>query len=99
MGAKDMSTIETPPPNRIPVETLICPYDERIIRDAIKRELARQGQVYFLHNRVQIDREGARPHRRSSAPKRALVIGHGQMDEHELEEVMQQFVERRRRTC
>ena len=52
MGAKDMSTIETPPPNRIPVETLICGYDERIIRDAIKRELARQGQVYFLHNRV-----------------------------------------------
>ncbi|HYR57391.1 MAG TPA: DEAD/DEAH box helicase, partial [Chthoniobacteraceae bacterium] len=53
MGAKDMSTIETPPLNRIPVETLICPYDERIIRDAINRELARQGQVYFLHNRVQ----------------------------------------------
>jgi transcription-repair coupling factor (superfamily II helicase) len=53
MGAKDMSTIETPPLNRLPTETLICPYDERIIRDAINRELARQGQVFFLHNRVQ----------------------------------------------
>ena len=57
MGAKDMSTIETPPLNRIPIETLICPYDERIIRDAINRELARQGQVYFLHNRVADDRD------------------------------------------
>ena len=52
MGAKDMSTIETPPLNRIPTETFICAYDERIIRDAINREMARQGQVYFLHNRV-----------------------------------------------
>ena len=52
MGAKDMSTIETPPLNRIPTETFICAYDERIIRDAIQREMARQGQVYFLHNRI-----------------------------------------------
>ena len=53
VGVKDMSTIETPPLNRLPVETVVCGYDERIIRDAIKRELERQGQVYFLHNRVQ----------------------------------------------
>ena len=52
VGVKDMSTIETPPLNRLPVETVICGYDERIIRDAINRELERQGQVYFLHNRV-----------------------------------------------
>ena len=57
VGAKDMSVIETPPPNRLPVETVICGYDERIIRDAIQRELHRNGQVYFLHNRVEsIDR-------------------------------------------
>jgi transcription-repair coupling factor (superfamily II helicase) len=57
VGAKDMSVIETPPPNRLPVETVICGYDERIIRDAIQRELHRKGQVYFLHNRVEsIDR-------------------------------------------
>src|SRR4029079_19663642 len=52
-GVKVMSTIETPPLNRLPVETVVCGYDERIIRDAINRELERQGQVYFLHNRVQ----------------------------------------------
>jgi len=91
MGAKDMSTIETPPLNRIPTETLICPYDERIIRDAINRELARQGQVYFLHNRVH-SIEGMRDKIKKLCPKARCVIGHGQMDEHELEEVMHQFV-------
>src|SRR5207244_66340 len=91
VGAKDMSTIETPPANRIPVETLICPYDERIIRDAIQRELARQGQVYFLHNRVHsIERIGQRI--RELVPGARVEIGHGQMDEHELEAIMQRFV-------
>jgi transcription-repair coupling factor (superfamily II helicase) len=91
MGAKDMSTIETPPLNRIPTETLICPYDERIIRDAINREMARQGQVYFLHNRVMsIERVASRI--KQLCPSARIVIGHGQMDEHELEDVMQQFV-------
>ena len=51
-GARDMSTIETAPPNRHPVETIVAPYDERVIRDAIEREMARNGQVYFLHNRI-----------------------------------------------
>ncbi len=91
MGAKDMSTIETPPLNRIPTETLICPYDERIIRDAINRELSRQGQVYFLHNRVQ-SIEKMRDKIATLCPKARCVIGHGQMDEHELEEVMHEFV-------
>ena len=52
VGAKDMSTIETPPLNRLPVETVVSAYDERLIRAAIDRELERQGQVFFLHNRV-----------------------------------------------
>jgi len=91
MGAKDMSTIETPPQNRIPTETLICPYDERIIRDAINREMARQGQVYFLHNRVQ-SIEKVRMRIKELCPKARTLVGHGQMDEHELEDVMQQFV-------
>ncbi|MEY2548728.1 MAG: hypothetical protein QOD64_1310, partial [Verrucomicrobiota bacterium] len=91
MGAKDMSTIETPPLNRIPTETLICPYDERIIRDAINRELARQGQVFFLHNRVQ-SIEKMRDRIAQLCPKARIVIGHGQMDEGELEDVMQTFV-------
>jgi transcription-repair coupling factor (superfamily II helicase) len=91
MGAKDISVIETPPPNRIPVETLICGYDERIIRDAIDRELARQGQVYFLHNRIlSIERIAQRI--QSLCPKARVEIGHGQMPEEELEAVMQKFV-------
>jgi transcription-repair coupling factor (superfamily II helicase) len=91
VGAKDMSIIETPPLNRIPTETIICPYDERVIRDAIRRELSRQGQVYFLHNRVMsIERIAQRV--RDLVPEARVEIGHGQMDEHELEDVMQRFV-------
>ena len=70
VGVKDMSTIETPPLNRLPVETVVCGYDERIIRDAINRELERQGQVYFLHNRVH-DIEKVRDRSPSFVPKRA----------------------------
>jgi transcription-repair coupling factor (superfamily II helicase) len=92
MGAKDMSILETPPANRIPTETIICGYDERVIRDAITRELARQGQVYFLHNRVQtIERTALRI--KELCPGARVTIGHGQMDEDQLEEVMQQFVD------
>jgi transcription-repair coupling factor (superfamily II helicase) len=91
VGAKDMSVIETPPPNRLPVETVICGYDERIIRDAIQRELHRNGQVYFLHNRVEsIDR--VREKVRLLCPGARVDVGHGQMDEQELEEVMERFV-------
>src|SRR6202023_902356 len=90
-GAKDMSIIETPPPNRLPVETVICGYDDRIIRYAIQRELHRNGQVYFLHNRVQsIDR--VRDKIRLLCPGARVDIGHGQMDEQDLEEVMERFV-------
>ncbi len=91
LGARDMSTIETPPPNRIPVETVICGYDERIIRDAIRRELARGGQVFFLHNRVKTI--GLLEKRlRELLPGVRIVTGHGQMPEDELEEVMATFV-------
>jgi len=91
VGVKDMSTIETPPLNRLPVETIVCGYDERIIRDAINRELERQGQVYFLHNRVQtIDR--VREKIVDLVPQARVEIGHGQMHSDELEEVMARFV-------
>ncbi len=91
MGARDMSLIETPPANRQPVETIICAYDERIFRDAIQRELARGGQVYFLHNRVHsIERIAARI--RDLCPAARVVVGHGQMTEGELEPVMRAFV-------
>ncbi len=91
LGARDMSTIETPPANRIPVETVICGYDERLVRDAIKRELARGGQVYFLHNRVKSI--GLLEKRlKELVPHARIVTGHGQMDEEDLEDVMAAFV-------
>jgi transcription-repair coupling factor (superfamily II helicase) len=91
MGARDMSLIETPPPNRQPVETIVCGYDERIIRDAVTREIARGGQVYFLHNRVQsIERTAMRIRELCGGAR--VVVGHGQMEERELEAVMQTFV-------
>jgi len=90
-GARDMSTIETPPQDRLPVETLVTAYDERVIRDAIQRELNRNGQVFFLHNRVMtIDTVATRL--RTLVPQARLVIGHGQMPSDELEEVMTKFV-------
>ena len=90
-GARDMSLLETPPANRYAVETVVCGYDERLIRDAIDRELARQGQVYFLHNRIEtIYRTAERV--RELCPAARVEIGHGQMDEHELEDVMRRFV-------
>lgn len=91
VGVKDMSTIETPPLNRLPVETVVCGYDERIIRDAIKRELERQGQVYFLHNRVQ-SIERVRDRIAELVPQARVDIGHGQMHSDELEDVMARFV-------
>jgi transcription-repair coupling factor (superfamily II helicase) len=91
VGVKDMSTIETPPLNRLPVETVVCGYDERIIRDAINRELDRQGQVYFLHNRVQ-SIEKMREKIADLCPRARVEFGHGQMDADELESVMSRFV-------
>jgi transcription-repair coupling factor (superfamily II helicase) len=91
VGVKDMSTIETPPLNRLPVETVVCGYDERIIRDAINRELERQGQVFFLHNRVQ-SIQRMRDKIADLCPDARVDIGHGQMDADELEAVMERFV-------
>jgi transcription-repair coupling factor (superfamily II helicase) len=90
-GARDMSTIETPPPNRHPVETIVAPYDERVIRDAITREMDRNGQVYFLHNRIHSIQDVAQK-LRLLVPKAKVDVGHGQMDPEELEDVMGRFV-------
>ena len=92
MGARDMSTIDTPPPNRLPVQTSICAYDERLIRNAIRRELTRGGQVFFLHNRVATI-VGMKERIQSLVPEAKVIIGHGQMDRENLELVMHQFVE------
>ena len=92
-GARDMSTIETPPQDRLPVETIITPYDERLIKTAIQRELNRGGQVYFLHNRVQsIDAIAERLRKLMEDSPVRIDIGHGQMSDDELESVMHRFV-------
>src|SRR4029079_4282269 len=91
VGVKDMSTIETPPQNRLPVETVVCGYDERIIRDAINRELEPQGQVFFLHNRVH-SIEKVRDRIAELCPNARVQFGHGQMDSDGLEAVMHRFV-------
>jgi transcription-repair coupling factor (superfamily II helicase) len=90
-GARDMSTIQTPPHDRLPVETIATQYDERVIRDAIQREMNRGGQVFFLHNRV-MTIETMRAKLQSLVPSARIVVGHGQMNSDELEEVMTKFV-------
>ncbi|HXJ59039.1 MAG TPA: transcription-repair coupling factor [Verrucomicrobiae bacterium] len=90
-GARDMSTIETPPQDRLPVETIVTECDERVIRDAILRELNRGGQVFYLHNRV-LDINAVALRLRALVPKARLLVGHGQMHADELEEVMTKFV-------
>jgi transcription-repair coupling factor (superfamily II helicase) len=90
-GARDMSTIQTPPHDRLPVETIVTQYDERIIRDAINRELNRGGQVFFLHNRVMTIQDMA-DRLKKLCPNARILIGHGQMHADDLEEVMTTFV-------
>ncbi|MGB0578085.1 MAG: transcription-repair coupling factor [Limisphaerales bacterium] len=90
-GARDMSTIQTPPQDRLPVETTVCQYDERVIKNAIRRELNRGGQTFFLHNRVS-SIQTMRERLAEIVPDARVVVGHGQMDADELEEVMTTFV-------
>ena len=90
-GARDMSSIQTPPHDRLPVETIVTEYDERVIRDAIQRELQRGGQVFFLHNRV-MTIHTMEQKLRGLVPQARMVVGHGQMNADDLEEVMTKFV-------
>ncbi len=90
-GARDMSTIQTPPHDRLPVETIATQYDERLIRDAIQRELSRGGQVFFLHNRV-MTIDLMRSKLQTLVPHARILVGHGQMNADDLEEVMTKFV-------
>ena len=92
MGVRDMSTIDTAPPNRTPVETTICAYDERVVKRALERELKRKGQVYFLHNRVATIERTAEKIRALCPPGTRVDVGHGQMEEGMLEDVMARFV-------
>lgn len=93
-GIRDLSIIETAPAARRPVRTFVGPHDERLITAAVRRELARGGQVFVVHNRVQsIGRELHRLQR--LVPEARIGVGHGQMDEHRLERTMIDFWERK----
>jgi transcription-repair coupling factor (superfamily II helicase) len=92
MGARDLSTIATPPPNRQPVETHLASFSEEVIRDAIAYEISRGGQVYFVNNRVKNIQEVSGMITRL-VPDARVCIGHGQMDGKQLEDVMAQFIE------
>ena len=89
-GVRDMSTIDTPPEERLPVRTHVGEYDETLIRQAILREMDRGGQVYFVHNRVMGIYQMAQ-RLRKLLPEAKIVVGHGQMAERELEQVMLEF--------
>ncbi|MFC0036730.1 transcription-repair coupling factor [Actinomadura rayongensis] len=92
-GIREMSTILTPPEERHPVLTFVGPYEDKQIAAAIRRELLREGQVFFVHNRVRsIDRVAA--NLRQLVPEARIGIAHGQMNEHELEKVMVDFWEK-----
>jgi transcription-repair coupling factor (superfamily II helicase) len=91
MAARDLSTINTPPPNRHPVDTQIIRFTEDVIRDAVSYELQRGGQVYFVHNRVENIKEVAGMIQRL-VPDAKIAIGHGQMDGKKLEQLMLAFM-------
>jgi transcription-repair coupling factor (superfamily II helicase) len=92
LGVRDLSVIETPPENRFPVQTYVLEYSETLVREAIERELARGGQVYYLYNRVQGIQSMAE---RISAlvPEARVAVGHGQMSEQELERTILDFLD------
>lgn len=92
MGARDLSIISTPPPNRHPVQTDISTFNEEVIRDRITYEISRGGQVIFIHNRVQNIMDIAGLIQRI-CPDARICVGHGQMDGDKLEEVMVDFIE------
>lgn len=92
MGVRDLSVIETPPENRFPVQTYVLEYSAALVREAIEREMARGGQVYFLYNQVQnIDKMAEQI--RMLVPDARIAVAHGQMAETELEKVMLDFLD------
>ena len=94
VGIRDMSIIETPPRDRLAIQTNVVKFDQKVIADAIRHELERGGQIYFVHNRVEsIYSMGALLQR--LVPEARIIVGHGQMGEDELEKVMVDFVERK----
>jgi transcription-repair coupling factor (superfamily II helicase) len=92
LGVKDMSTINTPPEKRMPIETFVCIFDDELLRNAIINELNRNGQIYFIHNRIK-DIEDMLEHLEQLVPEARIAVGHGRMHEKDLEQVMIDFIE------
>ena len=92
IGIRDMSVLEEPPVDRLPIQTYVMEYNDEMVREAIHRELARGGQVYYVYNRVNNIDEVAN-HVAALVPEANVVFAHGQMHEHELEKIMLDFVE------
>ncbi len=90
VGVRDMSTMATPPETRLPVKTYVAEYNDFLVREAVLREMERNGQVFFLHNRVQ-SIAMLTANLRDLLPEARIAIGHGQMPEDELERVMSDF--------
>src|SRR5438874_9018803 len=93
LGIRDISNLETPPPDRLPIETRITRFDRPLVRQAVLRELNREGQVYFVHNRVQ-DIHAVANEVRSIVPEAKVVVAHGQQSADELEGAMVAFVQK-----
>jgi transcription-repair coupling factor (superfamily II helicase) len=91
VGLRDMSVIETPPKDRMAIQTVVANWDEKLIQSAIEQELDRGGQVYFVHNRIDTIWEIAAK-LQSMVPNARVAVGHGQMGEGELEKVMLKFM-------
>jgi transcription-repair coupling factor (superfamily II helicase) len=91
VGLRDMSVIETPPADRMAIQTVVASWDEKLIQSALEQELERGGQVYFVHNRVESIWEIAAK-LQTLVPKARVIVGHGQMGESELENVMLKFM-------
>ncbi|MBL7155548.1 MAG: transcription-repair coupling factor [Candidatus Omnitrophica bacterium] len=91
MGGRDISVIDTPPLERLPVKTYITEFDERMIRNAIRNEARRKGQVYFVHNRI-IGIEKVRERLKKMLPDLRIAVAHGRMVEKELEKTMGEFI-------
>lgn len=89
-GIKDMSVINTPPKNRLPIKTFVGEWNENMVKNAINHELDREGQVFYLYNRVEIIQE-MKAQLQRIVPNARIAIGHGQMDEKQLEEVIVDF--------
>ena len=93
MGVRDLSVIETPPVDRLAVKTFIRKFDEKVIREAIMREIDRGGQVFFVHNKIRSIHSIAEMIRRV-APGVKIDVAHGQLPEHQLEKVMKKFMDK-----